>query len=247
MKRKAQVPEWIIIFATLAICLAAIYNIATFPGKTASAISIDNASNVYTDEKKFMVYFDEAADLSSIQAFSETAKSPSGSKCGKYGEIIIWADGCPNNTEITTAFVKNLNNSLISYGFQVYQIDISDKIDISLNEKSSEIIEANNLLSYRVNYSHIPEVSIEKPDLDFEKIYASVMDKKTECDLEFKDGRENKEASIGVCLGKLNLDGWNTFIASSGGYYLFNFNSKKFYLYDNSFKPLVLAFALKKQ
>jgi len=247
MNNKAQIPESVIILAALLVCISALYYTVTFPGKTVSAISTENVSGMFNEQKKFMAFAEEAVDLSSQQALADIAKSPSGMKCGKSGDLIIWTDGCPNNNEIKSVFIRKLNDSLISRGIEIKSIDIADKINLILKEKSSEVKEKNNFIYYKVNYTYSPKILISL-DLDFEKIYLAAKSKKSECDLRFLTNTEaDKDIKIGRCIEELRLDDWNAAVSSSGNYYSFTLNSKKAYLYDNSFKPIVLQFAMAKQ
>jgi len=246
MNNKAQIPESVIILAALTVCIAALYYTVTFPGKTVSAISTENVSEMFNEQKKFMVFAEETADLSAQQALADIAKSPSGAKCGKFRDMIIWTDGCPNNNEIKLAFLRKLNDSLISRGIEIKSIDISDKINLVLKEKSAEVKEKNNFIYYRVNYTYSPMISASS-DLDFEKIYSAAKSKKAECDSRFLTNTEaDKDVKIGRCIEELRFDDWNVAVTSLGNYYSFTLNSKKSYLYDNSFKPIVLIFALQK-
>jgi hypothetical protein len=246
MNNKAQIPESVIILAALTICIAALYYTVTFPGKTVSAISTENVSGMFNEQKKFMVFAEEAVDLSAQQALADIAKSPSGMKCGKFGDLIIWVDGCPNNNEIKSAFIKKLNDSLIGRGIEIKSFDLIDGISLVLKEKSSEVKEKNNFIYYKINYTYSPRISASL-DLDFEKIYSAAKSKKAECDLRFSTNTEaDKDIKIGRCIEELRLDDWNVAVTSSGNYYSFTLNSKKLYFYDNSFKPIALKFALQK-
>jgi hypothetical protein len=168
-------------------------------------------------------------------------------KCGKFGDLIIWTDGCPNNNEIKSAFIRKLNDSLISRSIEIKSIDIADKINLILKEKSSEVKEKNAFIYYKVNYTYSPKISASA-DLDFEKIYVSAKSKKAECDSRFLTNTEaDKDIKIGRCIEELRFDDWNVAVASLGNYYSFTLTSKKAYLYDNSFKPIVLIFAMAKQ
>ena len=233
--KKAQVPEGVIILAAVAICILSLYYTITFPGKTASAISMENVSGMFNEQKKFMVFADEAADLAAQKALADISIFPSGTKCGQTGSTAIWTDGCPDNNEIKEEFSKTLKASLVNYGLEAEKIEFEGKkVIITLKEKSAEIKEKNDFIYYRMNYTYTPKISASA-DLDFEKIYSAVKAKNNEC---------GKTASAD-CISALQLDDWNVNVISSGNYDSFTLNSKKSYFYDNSFKPIVLAFAIK--
>jgi len=247
IKKKAQVPEGVMILAVLAICIASIYYAIIFQGKAVSALTIENASQIYNEQKKFEFYAEDAANLAMQKAYSEIAKFPSGSECGKFGELSIWTDGCPTNSEIERSFIKIFNDSLNSYGIEGKNIAISDKIAVSFKEKYSEIKELNQFMYYKLNYSYVPQVYISRPNLDFEKIYSEAKSKKAECDSRFSTNTEaDKDIKIGRCIEELRLDDWNAAVTSSGNYYSFTLNSKKSYFYNNSFQQVKLRFLIKK-
>jgi len=222
MNKKAAFTEWTMLLATVILILSSFYFVVMFQGKTANAISIENASDFFREQKKFEIYSEDLAGLAVQQAYSEAVNSV-GSKCGKSGDLIIWTAGCPDNAEIESIFIKRLNETLKSNGLDAKEIIISDKIAMTFS-RSSEMKELSNIAYYRINYSYLPKVFISKPDLDLEQVYDEAYAK-------------NVSASF---------ENWNSAVEDTAGYYKFTLTSKKSYFYDNSFKPVVLTFSFKK-
>jgi len=246
MNKKAQLPEWTMIFATLAVCIAVIYYSATFSAKAAGFVSIENVSALMGESQKQAFYASDALSDSVQKAYADTAKNPSGSVCGKLGSVVIWTDGCPKNSEIAGQFKKNVNNSLQAYSLNPSSISLAGGDVLASFEKDYATQEVNNILYYKFEYNQTINALEKSPDIDFEKIHSLALQKKTECDKRFETNAESdKNVKIARCLEEMRDGNWDAKASFSENYYMFSLSSKKSYFYDNSFKPVILSFALK--
>lgn len=217
--KKGQVPEAALILLVLAICVTSLYYAAFFKTAGASAINIDKVSKMDYDSKSYEIYAKDFASFALQQAYAEVVNRPVTCE-QQLGLIPIWGEGdCKPNNQLFKNKLKENFDAKLGMG----QSEIKDKLNVIIG-KNYSISDYNKILFYNLSYDQTISFSLDYPAIDFGDIYSRAVTEKD----------------------KMTVDNWDVSVEESGNYYIFTLNSKKSYLYDNSFKPAELKFALQK-
>lgn len=219
---KAQVSVAVLLLIIIAVCGSALYYAAIFKSITPDAVNIGKSADMFENASEFEFYAKDFASFALQEAYAEVVNKPTA--CKQLALIQIWDDSCyPNNQEIRNKLNKSFYENFAAIGD--FKSDIKDKLNVVI-ERDYITSDSNKIFFYNESYNQIISFSLDYPTIDFEQIYSKAVIEKD----------------------KLLLDNWDVSVSSneSSEYHIFTLDSKKLYLYDNSYKPVELKFALHK-
>ena len=238
MNNKAQIPEAVLILVAIALCATALYYVYAFAATQAKAVDITGAVNMRYAEKSMAIYLEDYSKMMLQQAYADAIKSQKSCQ-SKLGTADIWDDCMPNDQEIKNHIKDNFNERVLGSGKQATSM-ISDKLYVAYSAPFNAS-ENTSVMEYRLNNIAQFSFSLEYPKIEMKEIYDSVMAKRTECNSDSKEVDE-----IVKCLYGLKFDNWSIKITPLEVNYLFEMESKDSYFYDNSYKPVIVQFAIRK-
>ena len=215
---RAQISVPVLLLVIIAVLGSTFYYAVSFKNLTPDAVNLEKSSQMFSEADKFEFYAKDFASFALQEAYAETAKKPVTCE-QQLGLIPIWS-ACPppNNQE-----VKNKIKTSFDEKFGMGKSEIKDKLNVII-EKNYSISDFNKIYFYNLSYNQTISFSLDYPIIDFYEIYSQAVTEKD----------------------KLLLDNWDVSVVDNGNYWIFTLNSKKLYLYENSFKPAELRFALVK-
>jgi len=240
MKAQTSIFEATLVFFLLVICGYALFSFIGLDKRAESSIiASTKAIDMYNGNTRAEFYLEEACRLAAREAFYETAAigAVNSADCREYNGYFIWESSCrPSNSQFASVFKKSLEN----YTGKKFESKLENsKLTVNFEESAMNVSESNNFMSYYINYTFNPSFEIELKkegiDLDFEKVYSSILEKLVEC-------RQMKNTV--TCMKDFKAESWETSVSSDNEYMLFDLNSEKQFFVNDELQKITLKFAL---
>ena len=242
MNKKAQTSifEVTLVVFLLVVCGYALFSLVGLDKKVVSGIvASTKAADMYNEKARDEFYLEEACNLAAREAFYEIAAIGAAVKpeCQYLDNgYAIWESGC---TPSNSMFLKSFNKSLANYIERKFESRLENNNLIVNFEDSTMNVSESNFISYQINYNFNPffviDLRKEGIDLDFEKVYSSVMEKFGEC---------RQMINIATCMKEFKADGWGTVVSSDSKYIFFDLSSEKMFFVNDKLQKITLKFAL---
>jgi len=242
MNKKAQTS----VFETslvIILLIACVYSLVSFYGmKDRVEISLTAPTkliNLYIDKAALEFYLEESVKLAARDAFYETAMNGAveDAGCKDYNGYFIWGNGCrPSSSQFESVFSKSLEK----YTDRKFESTLENgNLSVNFEDSMMNASEKSSFMSYYINYTFDPifviDMKNEGIDLDFEKVYSSVLQKQGECRL---------TKNPVTCMKMFKTEGWETSGSGDGEYMLFDLKSEKLFFIDDKLQQITLKFAL---
>jgi hypothetical protein len=221
-----------------------------------SVSSLENLTNVYLSYDRANLYFGDASELASQQAFYSIAKMSAENpgcftKSYQNRSIVIWNAQCgPEKSSIEKRFLLAHNNSFNGFVERYPEkrnVEIFHALDngvITTKVKSAITGEqqagyAKYNVTSELDKTFTVNLSAENISLDdFVSIYQDAMN--------IQECKKNK--SVEQCISEISLERWSINTTNLNGWILFELSTKKPFFFEENgaeqFKPIELKFGI---
>jgi hypothetical protein len=239
--KKAQIFEQGLVIVVFALCVMALGAFILYNGRIIT--SLDNLHPVvfmHDEQRALAFYAKDAGKLASEQAFSSTINDL-GKNCQRTSENInyeLWKKDCLlKNDEAKKRFLGYANSSMSKMLNTSFSLNLDSTLAVTIKPVVMNVSLKNMNIDYTSDISYSINLDDYGIDLNFEKMYNSILDRWDDCKI------INETQKIKDCMYGLKIKGWILNIKNDN--FFCDLISEKSY-YNGNFEPLIIKFKLEK-